>query len=416
MTTTKSILLCLLCIGFISCKKENLDNSQGINFSHIDSLLNASVKNLEIPGAVAYISYKGEEVYNSAFGFQDVENSVAMKTNSIFRMASMTKALTAVSILQLVEKGMLELNDPIKNYLPEFANMMVVEEVLSDSTFIAKPATKEITIHHLLTHTSGLGYGFQDDNYNALIIKNNISEGFCSDDRTSQENTRRIASIPLLAEPGEKNIYGLSFEVLSTLIENVTQQRFDRYVIQNILEPLEMNDSYFIIPEPQRYRLASVYEPHESGNGIVKTNYKDIDYPIIETRNFFTGGSDLTSTAKDYNKFLLMLENKGTYNGKTILGENFVKMMLSKQSDLNEGDSYQGYAAWIVNETGAKNGIRPLGSYDFGGFFDTYCWVDPTNNFTAILLLQMYPNNDDDVHWKYQQQVYKVMNELKKQK
>lgn len=399
---------------FLTCKDRTESNVTIFDFTQIDSFLNQSVLNKEIPGAVAYISYRGQEVLYRGYGYKNIENKTKMEPSSIFRMASMTKALTAVSILQLLEKGEIALDDPLKKYLPEFANMEILVDVLPDSSFTSIPAKSDITIQQLLTHTSGIGYGFQDEKYNALIIKNNISEGFCPDDRTSFENTKKIAKLPLLAEPGEKNIYGLSFEVLGTVIEKITGERFDDYVIKNILNPLGMNDSFFLVPKKQRYRLPDVYEPGENGIGLVPTTYHDIEYPVLEHRRFYAAGSDLSCTAKDYNKFLMMLENKGEYNGNRILGEKYVQMMLSKQSSLNESDSYQGFAAWIVNERGAKNGLRPQGSYDFGGFFDTYCWVDPVNKFSAILLLQMYPNNAHDVHWKFQKTVYKIMNGSKK--
>lgn len=147
----------------------------------------------------------------------------------------MTKPLTAVSVLQLTEQGKLSLDDPIKKYMPEFANPMILIDVLSDSTFTSVPAKNDITIRQLLTHTSGIGYGFQNDKYNALVIKNNVSEGFCQDYRTSIENTKKIAALPLLAEPGERNIYSMSYDVLGTLIEVISKLRFDEYVTKIFL-------------------------------------------------------------------------------------------------------------------------------------------------------------------------------------
>lgn len=413
-TRLHSILIFFL-IGmfFLSCKGKSELNVTTFDFTQIDSLFNYSVLNKKIPGAVAYISYKGIEVLNRGYGYKNIEDKTEMTSSSIFRLASMTKALTAVSILQLVEQNELKLEDPLKKYLPEFSNMEILVNVLPDSTFTSTTAKNDITIHQLLTHTSGIGYGFQDDEYNALVIKNNVSEGFCQDDRTSFENTKKIAALPLLAEPGEKHIYGMNFEVLGTVIEKITGMRYDYYVIKNILEPLGMDNSYFLIPKEHRHRLPDVYEPGENGIGLKPASYKYVDYPKLDFIKFYAGGSDLSSTAQDYNKFLMMIENKGKYNGNRILSDKYVNMLISKQSSLNESDSYQGYAAWIVNEKGSKNGLRPKGSYDFGGFFDTYCWVDPTNEFSAILLLQMFPNNVHDVHWKFQQEVYKIMNGLK---
>jgi CubicO group peptidase (beta-lactamase class C family) len=185
------------------------------------------------------------------------------------RMASMTKGLTAVAVFQLLEQGSLQLEDPVSRFIPEFRNPTVLIEILPDSAFTAKPAAGEITIGQLLTHTSGIGYGFQDQRYNALIIKNNISEGFEDDDRTSLENIRRLAKIPLLFEPGEKYTYGLSFDVLGVIVEIVSGMRFDQHIKKHILDPLEMDNSYFnqqkkeINPNspPGRIRFIPGYKP-----------------------------------------------------------------------------------------------------------------------------------------------------------
>ncbi|TAE61258.1 MAG: class A beta-lactamase-related serine hydrolase, partial [Bacteroidetes bacterium] len=136
----------------------------------LDSLFQSAVKQQEIPGAVVYISRGGKEVFHKAYGYRNIENKVPMQANDIFRIASMTKGLTAVAVLQLCERGLLFLDDPLSKYIPEFAQPQVLLSVLPDSGFTARPATSEITIRHLLTHTSGIGYGFQDERYNTLII------------------------------------------------------------------------------------------------------------------------------------------------------------------------------------------------------------------------------------------------------
>ena len=408
--TNYSLLILTLAIAMIcSCSNPKKPVGTASSFETIDALLNQAVKDMEIPGAVAYISQNGKEIHNKAYGYQSMENATAMTPNSIFRLASMTKALTAVSILQLYEQEKLGLDDAVKLYLPEFTNMSILNDVLPDSTFTSSPAKNDITIRQLLTHTSGIGYGFTDDKCNALVIKNDVSEGFCPDDRTSFENTKKIAALPLLAEPGAENIYGMSYDVLGTLIEKISGERYDNYVSQHILKPLRMNDSYFLVPKEERYRLPHVYEPNADENGLERATYRDVDYPILEFRRFYSGGADMSCTAADYNKFLLMIANNGSYNNHKVLEESSIKLMLSEQTPFNDDDSSQGFAAWIVNDKGAKNGLRPKGSYDFGGFFDTYCWVDPEQNFTAILMLQMYPTNAHDVHWKFQKAVYDLM-------
>jgi CubicO group peptidase (beta-lactamase class C family) len=376
----------------------------------IDSLLNHAVSNGEIPGAEVFISQDGKEAIHRAYGYRNPGKKIPMKKDDIFRVASMTKGLTAVAILQLFEKGSVLPDDPVSRFIPEFRNPRVLIDVLPDSGFTAKPASGEITIRQLLTHTSGIGYGFQDDRYNALIVKNKISEGFEDDDRTSLENIRRLAKIPLLSEPGEKYIYGLSYDVLGVVVETVSGMRFDQYIKQYILDPLGMNDSYFVIPEKEQYRLVTACQPAENGIGTEPTAYPDTAYPLIKTRRYFSGGADLCSTAKDYGKFIQMVLNRGVYNGARLVGEKYIEMMLSRQTEFNDGNSEQGFAAWVTNEKGATEGPMSLGSFGFGGFWDTYGWADPKRNLVAVLLLQMYPVNTHRIHEKFRALVYRQEN------
>jgi CubicO group peptidase (beta-lactamase class C family) len=366
----------------------------------IDSLLNAAVKNNEIPGAVVYINRNGREVFNKAYGYRNLDAKIPMQRDDIFRVASMTKALTAVAVLQLYERGLLFPDDKVSKYIPEFRNPRILIDVLPDSGFTSKPASGEITLRQLLTHTSGIGYGFQDDRYNALVIKNDISEGFEDDDRTSLENIKRIAKLPLLFEPGEKYTYGLSYDVLGVVIEIVSGMRYDRYIKKYFLDPLGMDNSYFIIPEKEQYRLVTPYQPAKTGSGLEQSTYPDTAYPKIKTRQFFSGAADLCSTAEDYAKFIQMVLNKGVYHNNRIIGARFIDMMLSKQTNLDDGGFDQGFAAWVTNSKGAAEGPMAVGSFEFGGFWDTYGWADPKGNFVALLLLQMYPNNEFKIHEK----------------
>jgi len=378
----------------------------------VDSLLNNAIWNNEIPGAVVYINRNGKEVFHKAYGYRNLENKVPLLKDDIFRMASMTKALTAVAVLQLYERGLLFLDDKVSKHIPEFRNPQVLIDVLPDSGYTSKPASGEITIRQLLTHTSGIGYGFQDDRYNALIIKNNISEGFEDDDRTSLENIQRIAKLPLLYDPGEKYTYGLSYDVLGVVIETISGMRFDKYIKHYILDPLGMGDSYFIVPEKEQYRLVTPYQPAETGYGLEPTTYPDTAYPRIKARQYFSGGADLCSTAEDYGKFIQMVQNKGVYNNTRIIGERFIEMMLSKQTSLDDGSYEQGFAAWVTNARGAAEGPMAVGSFEFGGFWDTYGWADPKGNFVAVLLLQMYPNNQHKIHEKLKIITYGVIDDL----
>ncbi|PWD98474.1 serine hydrolase domain-containing protein [Marinilabilia rubra] len=407
-------LLVVLGTWLSSCQTSGDGKGNRVNYRSnlLDSLLHGAVINNEIPGAVACIVKEGQVVYHKAFGWKNMEKRLEMDTNDIFRMASMTKGMTAVAVLQLYERGLIQLDEPVKKYLPEFDDPKILLHVNEDSTFTAAPANKDITIRMLLTHTSGIGYGFQNEEYNALVLKNNVSEGFGNDDRTLAENVRRIAALPLLHEPGKKYTYGMSYDVLGHLIEVVSGIRYDKYIQHYILSPLQMTDSYFLIPEEEVGRLVKVYQPGANDVGIRKSNYELVNYPLIKERRAFSGGADLCSTASDYARFVEMVLNKGDYKGTRILGERYVEMMLSKQTSLKEGGYEQGFAAWVTNDKGAAEGPMDVGSFGFGGFFDTYSWADPQKDYVAVLLLQMYPENRHDIHSKFQRIVYGVIDEF----
>jgi len=396
--------ICLIASLFISCNNKD-KNSQYIALeNHLDSFFNAATNHGEIPAAVAFIEKSGKHLYHKSFGFRNLSDSIPLKKDDIFRMASMTKGLTALAILQLVEAGKLSIEDEVSKYLPEFEIMQVLDEVHEDTSYSSMPAIKKITIRHLLTHTSGIGYGFQNEKYNALVIKNEISEGFEDDDRNSRENIRRIAGLPLLSEPGEKYIYGLSYDILGVIIEEITGLRFDRYIKKNILDSLNMNNSYFIIPPSKQDRLVKAYEPTDTG--FIPTTYPDTAYPVIQSRRYFSGGADLCSTAEDYAMFVRMVMQGGQYKSKRILGEKYAAMMLNKQTELGEEDSYQGFGTWITNRSGADKGPMNEGAFGFGGFWDTYSWADPKEDLVAVLLLQLYPTNRHQIHEKFQEIVY----------
>lgn len=406
MKNLKNLIALCLVVAVIACNPDDNSNNQVTKLKLVDSLFLTAVENHEIPGAVAIVIQNDKIVHHSAYGWKNIEKEQSQSINDIFRIASMTKGLTAVAIMQLLENKQLQLDDPVSKYIPEFQDLQLLSEVMPDSTFTATPIDVGISIRQLLTHTSGIGYGFQDEKYNSLLIKNGISEGFCNDSRTSMENIVKIAQLPLLCEPGEKFIYSMSYDVLGVVVEVVSGQRFDVYIRKNILDPLQMKDSYFIIPDNERERLVSVYQPKEEGAGIELTKYADIEYPLNETRQFFSGGADMCSTARDYAKFVSMIKNGGTLGGTRVLGEEYVKMMLTKQTNLDDGGWDQGFSTWIANDSGAKESPMNVGSYGFGGFFDTYSWADPKEDLVAVLMLQMYPTNQHDIHGKFQELVY----------
>jgi len=375
----------------------------------LDSLFIHALTNNEIPAGVAYIVRDGEQVYHKSFGMKDIKAEEPLKESDIFRIASMTKVVSSVAIMQLWERGLLFLDDPLSKYLPEFKNSKVLIEVLPDSSFTSRPAKSEITIRQLLTHTSGIGYGFQSDLYNAMIIKNGITEGFEERPISTRENIRKLAALPLLHDPGEKYTYSLSMDVIGAVVEVVTGENLDTYFHEHIFQPLGMEDTYFYLPQNKADRLVSVYEHNSNYTGFIPTTYPYTQYPVQGAKMYLSGGADLSSTAKDIGVFAQMMLNKGHLNGTRILGNRAVEMITSKQTYHDWWNSEVGFGVSITNNNGGAQGPKSEGSYGWGGFFDTYCWVDPQKDFVAVLFLQMYPNNAFKFHEKFQQITYGII-------
>jgi len=318
----------------------------------------------------------------------------------------MTKVVTAVGIMQLVEQGMIFIHDPVSKYIPEFKDPVILIKVNQDSSFISRPAKNKITIHHLLTHTGGIGYGFQSELYNALVIKNGISEGFEERPITNIDNAKRIAQLPLLHEPGENYTYSLSFDVLGAIIEIISGQPLDEYFADHIFSPLSMKDTYFYLPEDKVDRLTRVYEYNGDNSGFIPTTYEYTEYPVQGAKMYMSGGGDLNCPVLDIGLFAQMLLNNGELNGVRILGSRYVEMMRSKQNNHGWWNSDIGLGLYITTQDGGAQGSRPEGSFDFGGFFDTWCWADPENELVGVLFLQMYPGNEYKIHEKFQNITY----------
>jgi len=419
----KKVIKMSIGIGFISIiifslltycgsDNKNKNNSSFSNTHSLDSLLLSAVENQEIPCATAFISINGEMVYHKGFGFNNIESGEKLDKTDIFRIASMTKSVTSVATMQLIEKGLLSLDDRLSKYLPEFKNPTVLIDLLPDSTFTSKPAKSEITIRQLLTHTSGIGYGFQSEIYNAMMVKNGISEGFEEKPITTRENMKRLAEIPLLHDPGEKYTYSMSMDVMGAVIEVVAGESLDKYYYDNIFEPLGMKDTYFIIPTDEADRLVTVYEYNNDKSGFIKATYPMTQYPVQGAHTFLSGGADLSSTVKDIGILGEMLLNKGTYNGVKIIEPASVDIMTSRQSEHNWWDYDIGFGVSVVTKAGAEQKkLMSEGAYDWGGFFDTYGWVDQQKGMVAILFLQMYPTNEYEIHQKFQHITYEIIND-----
>jgi len=377
----------------------------------IDAMLTEAIAQNQIPGAVALVARNGKIVYHKAFGMADNEANKSLQRDDIFRIASQTKAITSTAVMMLWEEGKFSLDDPISKFIPEFENVVIFESLNeADSSFTGTPASKPISIRHLLTHTSGIGYGMiDDDNFRKIYQKAGIIDAFTTEDVSIEENIKKLARLPLHHEPGAKFTYGEGLDVLGYLIEIVSGIPFDKFLKERIFDPLGMEDSYFYLPESKADRLVSV-QSRKDGNWVKypETPFYDPDYPIKGAKRFFSGGGGLSSTAKDYACFLQMYLNNGEYNGVRLLSRTTVQTIMSNQVGDLFGDlgAYYGLAFGVLDQKGAtKGGSGSVGTFQWGGYFNTQYFADPVENVIGILMKQTQDTWTDETGGKFSQLV-----------
>jgi len=378
----------------------------------IDHYFEKLVKEDKIPGAVALIRKNNEIVYNKAFGYADVENKLEFSKNHIFRIASMTKAVTSLGVLMLLEENKFDLDDPIENYIPSFKNLNILETFnRSDSTYTVKKAKTKITIRHLLTHTSGIGYGIIDEkeSFQAIYQKNGIIDLFTTEPVTIEENVEKLAELPLHHEPGEDFTYGEGLDVLGYLIEIISGMRLDEFFQINIFEPLEMYDTFFYLPDSHHNRLVPVQTKSAGFWMKFEENFYDVDYPIKGYKSFFSGGAGLSSTAVDYSNFLQLFLNNGFYKGVKIVDEKIIELIHENQiSHLT--DLPVGLVFGILSKDNhylGENGNN--GTFTWGGYFNTFFFLDPKENLSGILLKQTRPYDKNNSNYEFKALVYESL-------
>lgn len=381
----------------------------------IDAMLDAAIQTDEVPGLVAMIVKDGKIVYHTAKGFADVGDGKKMEKNSIFRIASQTKAITSTAILMLYEEGKIRLDDPISKYIPEFANPQVLNSFrYSDTTYTSKPSTKVLTIRHLLTHTSGLGYGVIDGDERMKMIyhKAGVIDLFTTEKITIGESVKRLAKLPLHHEPGAKYTYSEGLDVLGYLVEIVSGKPFDVFLKERIFDPLGMNDTRFYLNEAQGNRLVEVHTYQEGKWKKYPITFYDPAYPKTGAKTFFSGGAGLSSTAEDYAKFLQMYLNGGIYNGTRLLSPVTIAMAMQNQvGDLWNWDRHYGLAFGVVNDRGvALGGMGTKGTFDWGGYFNTQYFADPNHKIIGLIFKQTSGSgNGDQTGWKFRQMVFSAV-------
>ncbi|MFT4154021.1 serine hydrolase domain-containing protein [Parafilimonas sp.] len=379
--------------------------------ANIDTLVNGYINRNWIKGVATIVIKDGQVIQYKGYGYADAASKKSMEANSIFRIASQTKAIVSTGILILYDQGKLSLSDPVSKYIPEFAHETVLDKFnAADTTYTTVAATRDITIKDLLTHTSGIDYAvIGSDNMKAIYAKNNIPSGLGVMDQSLLSAMKTLGRLPLAFQPGTQWRYGLNVDVLGGIIEIITGMSLEDFLRKNIFEPLGMSDTWFNLPADKASRLTTVYTEDSLHNIIPwgKTNFGvDPNYPVI-SKHYFSGGAGLSSTAYDYALFLQMIMNGGSYGGKTILSRRTTQMMLHPQLDfLFNGKNNFGLGFEITTDKGSADGSRSEGSFAWGGYFGTTYWADPKAHLICLIMTQQNPNSHYQLSQQFEQLVY----------
>jgi CubicO group peptidase (beta-lactamase class C family) len=383
-------LLCLLPLLFVTVITAAPPSLPPQGATALSTSLKSATDRGDVPGVVVAVVDKNGVLYNEAFGKSSTVRNTPMAKDTIFNMASMTKAITSTAIMILVDEGKLKLDDDVAKYLPKWKDPLVISKFNeADASYETRPAKRAITIRHLLTHTSGIGYGFSSPMLAKIMEKTKKTE----------------LDSPLLFDPGDSWAYGASTRVLGHVVEAISGQTIDAYLQARILGPLAMNDTSYLVPTTKYSRVVAVNARNASG----KFEERPMPATLPAT---VQGDGGLYGTASDYGIFLRMLLNRGTLNGKRILSEQSAKLMLepatgsvvvkeqqssnlslSKNFPVGAGKDKWGLGFQLAAEKLPNR--RSPGSGTWAGIFNTHFFIDPSRELGVVVMMQTLPFYDE---------------------
>jgi CubicO group peptidase (beta-lactamase class C family) len=397
-----------------------LVSAQGIaqdRLARLDGVLQRYVDDNQIGGAVVLILRDGRKVYERAVGWSDKDAGRKMTPDTVFRIASQTKALTSVGILLLAEEGRLLVTDPVSRFIPAYAKTTVaVRKEGSDIEIV--PARRPITIRDLLTHTAGISYGMEPHMralYEAKGLGPAAGNGWYTADKDEPicDTMERLASLPFAAQPGESWVYGYSTDILGCVVERVSGMPLDEFIRTRITDPLGLKDTRFFLRPEQRERLAVVYSSGPDGKMVrAPEGGRGQGWYVDGPRRSFAGGAGLLSTARDYARFLEMIRNGGALDGVRILSPRSVRLMTTNQVGTLHSTTGLGWGfGFETTDRYGANGMDAPGAFGWGGAYGSYYRVDPESRITMVLMIQQMPNATD-IARKFPLMVYQSLMDL----
>jgi CubicO group peptidase (beta-lactamase class C family) len=381
--------------------------------ARIDKVLQQYVDDSRIPGAVALVLRDGRPIYEKAFGWSDKEGGKKMATDSIFRIASQSKALTSVAILALMEEGALTLTTPVSQFIPTFAKTTVA--VKSGEQVATEPAKRAITIKDLLTHTAGISYGTEatvSALYQAKGLGPAAGFGWYTADKEEPvcDTMERLGTLPFLAQPGEAYVYGYNTDILGCVVERASGMPLDQFIARRITTPLGMKDTHFFLPADQKARLTTVYASGPDGRIIrAPEGARGQGHYVDGPRKSFAGGAGLLSSARDYARFLEMIRNGGALDGARILAPRTVALMTTNQVGTLHSQTGLGFGlGFETTDRYGANGLSSVGTFGWGGAYGSTYRVDPDARLVIVFMIQLIPNRTD-IGQKFPNLVYQAL-------
>ena len=376
--------------------------------TRLDAFLDAYVDEGKLPGAVLQVTHDGRTVYHRAVGFRDRDVDAVMQTDTIFRIASMSKAVVSAAVVMLQERGALLIGQPVGDFLPEFAATHVAVAG-DDGGYEVVAAARPITVRALLTHTAGIGYGYGPaaEQWQTAGLQHWY---FGHRDEPIRETVRRMAALPMDAQPGERWVYGYNTDILGALVEVASGTPLDEFLAQEIFAPLGMTDTSFYLPPAKADRLAVLYSRTREGDLVLpaaNTAFHGQGHFVEGPRQSFSGGAGLLSTTADYTRFLEAIRR----GGAPILSRKSVELMTTD----NLGDIAVapglgfGLGFGVVSDPGSRGELGSPGEFNWGGAYHTSYWVDPVEKLTVVYMTQVLPAFGLDDFGKVRALVYQAI-------
>jgi CubicO group peptidase (beta-lactamase class C family) len=413
------VLATLLSVPTATCKEPAAPWASGMSADRLGRITGEAEHQVDkgnLVGMVSLVARRGKIVYLGAVGHQNREENIPMRSDTIFRVASMTKPVTSLAILMLYEEGKIDLTDPLSKYVPEFSEMQVIR---ADGQL--EDAEREITIYDLLTHNSGLAY------HDHSVVghhyhKADITCGLDAEDDSIGDDVRDLARIPLAQQPGSGFLYGLNSDVLGYVVEVVSQQSFADFLKQRFFTPLGMKDTKFFLNAADRPRLAQLYvrgekrllQPENSVERIVAGFPLGSRRPFEGAKVSYSGGGGLCSTCEDYFRFCQMVLKQGQYAGGRMLSRKTIEQATLPHLPMQEGffcadSSDFGLGFAVQRDTGTPRPGSP-GTLRWGSIFNGFFFIDPEEELIGITIGQLFPGEGE---WakKFMQLVYAAVDD-----